>query len=222
MGPARGAAPALPTRNRQRRGAQCSALDPAAADALHAAAASLPHAMLSHGAISQLSEMSQHLSLAYERVTLPCSSMNCGDAIYRRCAAPPFQTVSSILLQQRHRLCARQCCDLLDTSCFHLRWQRCLHAAVTETRAVTRKAAILQNKRTRAVNSNIYFVKCSTLDPALRMEQKLFPDWRGVVLLGTGLLYLLSTPGGLAASLPLRLLDKLCPATCRRFGLTRP
>lgn len=101
VGPARGAAPALPTRHKQRRGAQCNALDPAAADALHAAAASLPHDMLSHGAISQLSEMSQHLSLAYERVTLPCSSMNCGDAIYRRCAAPPFQTVSSRLLQQK-------------------------------------------------------------------------------------------------------------------------
>ena len=28
-----------------------------------------------------------HLSMAYERVTLPCSAMNCGDAIYRRCVA---------------------------------------------------------------------------------------------------------------------------------------
>lgn len=35
----------------------------------------------------------------------------------------------------------------------------------------------------------------STLDPALRMEQKLFPDWRGLVLLGAGLAYLLLTPG---------------------------
>ena len=34
--------------------------------------------------LHQLSDLAQHLSLAYERVTLPCSSMNCGDVIYRR------------------------------------------------------------------------------------------------------------------------------------------
>ena len=39
---------------------------------------------------------------------------------------------------------------------------------------------------------------CSTLDPALRMEQKQFPDPRGVALLAVGTLYLLATPGVLA------------------------
>ena len=33
------------------------------------------------------------------------------------------------------------------------------------------------------------------------MEQKLFPDWRGLVLLGAGLLYLLATPGIFTSSL---------------------
>ena len=46
--------------------------------------ASLDHAAVIPGAHSALLEVAQHLSLAYERVTLPCSSMNCGDAIYRR------------------------------------------------------------------------------------------------------------------------------------------
>ncbi len=54
------------------------------------------------------------------------------------------------------------------------------------------------------------------------MEQKLFPDWRGVVLLGTGLLYLLSTPGGLAASLPLSLQNNSVLLHAVGFGLTRP
>lgn len=35
----------------------------------------------------------------------------------------------------------------------------------------------------------------STLDPALRMEKKLFPDPRGLALLAVGVLYLLATPG---------------------------
>ena len=51
--------------------------------------ASLDHSALSSGAHSALADVAQHLSLAYERVTLPCSSMNCGDAIYRRFAPPP-------------------------------------------------------------------------------------------------------------------------------------
>lgn len=42
---------------------------------------------------------------------------------------------------------------------------------------------------------------CSTLDPALRMENKLFPDPRGLALLGLGGLYLLATPGVLAGFL---------------------
>jgi serine/threonine protein kinase len=119
----------------------CHALDPAAADALHAAASAVPHGMISHDFVSQLSELSQHLSLAYERVTLPCSSMNCGDAIYR-----------------------------------------------------------------------------STLDPALRMERKLFPDWRGLLLLGTGLLYLLSTPGVLAGAIDSYISAPLQRAKTKAFG----
>ncbi len=51
--------------------------------------ASLDHAHLVSGAYSALAEVAQHASLAYERVTLPCSSMNCGDAIYRRSADEP-------------------------------------------------------------------------------------------------------------------------------------
>lgn len=91
-GPASAAAPCLP-RHRQRRGVPCRALDLAAADALHAAVSSMPHGAISQSLLRQLSELSPHLSLAYERVTLPCSSMNCGDAIYRRCHALSPQTL---------------------------------------------------------------------------------------------------------------------------------
>ena len=31
-------------------------------------------------------QLAHHLTLAYERVTLPCSAMNCGDIIHKRCA----------------------------------------------------------------------------------------------------------------------------------------
>lgn len=34
--------------------------------------------------IQQLSHAAEHLPLAYERVVLPCSAMNCGDIIHRR------------------------------------------------------------------------------------------------------------------------------------------
>ena len=50
----------------------------------------LDHQELLADGHSALSAAAQHLSLAYERVTLPCSSMNCGDAIYRRCASPGY------------------------------------------------------------------------------------------------------------------------------------
>lgn len=32
----------------------------------------------------------QHAPLAYERVVGACSSMNCGDMLYRRCAVAPI------------------------------------------------------------------------------------------------------------------------------------
>jgi hypothetical protein len=55
----------------------------------HVALAAEQLSQLDHQALltdghSALLDAAQHLSLAYERVTLPCSSMNCGDAIYRR------------------------------------------------------------------------------------------------------------------------------------------
>lgn len=55
-------------------------------EALDAAAQLLPHGALHNVSMDQLAHVADHLSLAYERVTLPCSSMNCGDVIYRRCA----------------------------------------------------------------------------------------------------------------------------------------
>jgi hypothetical protein len=44
-----------------------------------------------------------HLTLLYERVTLPCSSQNCGDMVYRRSATPlnrppPFSLITSLPL----------------------------------------------------------------------------------------------------------------------------
>lgn len=45
------------------------------------------------------------------------------------------------------------------------------------------------------VTDAVAHVFCSTLDPALRMEKKLFPDPRGLALLAVGVLYLLATPG---------------------------
>ena len=64
-----------------------SSLHALPADSLADAAqqlASLDHSAIASGAHSAVADLAQHLSLAYERVTLPCSSMNCGDAIYRR------------------------------------------------------------------------------------------------------------------------------------------
>lgn len=44
------------------------------------------HALHVHlGALAQLHDLAQHLPLAYERVVYPCSSVNCGDMLYRRC-----------------------------------------------------------------------------------------------------------------------------------------
>ena len=68
---------------RSGRSIRCQAVDPAAADALHAAVSTLADTA-APALVHQLSDLAQHLSLAYERVTLPCSSMNCGDVIYRR------------------------------------------------------------------------------------------------------------------------------------------
>lgn len=48
--------------------------------------AQLDHQSVLADGHADLQQFVQHMSLAYERVTLPCSSMNCGDAIYRRLA----------------------------------------------------------------------------------------------------------------------------------------
>jgi hypothetical protein len=75
-----------------------SSLHALPADSLADAAqqlASLDHSVLTSGAHSALADVAQHLSLAYERVTLPCSSMNCGDAIYRRLTPDSLQPLCS-------------------------------------------------------------------------------------------------------------------------------
>lgn len=128
--------------------------------------------------LHQLSDLAQHLSLAYERVTLPCSSMNCGDVIYRRYAIQHSHSCSFQLLN----MCIRLLSTLLPVSTLRLANQGC--GACTQ-------APLLFKSQWHQVHS----CACSTLDPALRMEQKLFPDWRGLVLLGAGLTYLLLTPG---------------------------
>lgn len=74
----------------QQRSIACGALDPSHLsnhlDSLHAAAQTVQHGGLHSFALDQLAYIVDHMPLAYERVTLPCSSMNCGDVIYRRCA----------------------------------------------------------------------------------------------------------------------------------------
>ena len=52
--------------------------------------AQLDHQSVLADGHADLPQFVQHMSLAYERVTLPCSSMNCGDAIYRRSAQTLF------------------------------------------------------------------------------------------------------------------------------------
>lgn len=37
--------------------------------------------------VSAVRDLVQHMPLAFERVVYACSSQNCGDQIYRRCAA---------------------------------------------------------------------------------------------------------------------------------------
>lgn len=39
------------------------------------------------GALDAINSLVHHAPLAYERVVYPCSTMNCGDAVYRRCAS---------------------------------------------------------------------------------------------------------------------------------------
>jgi hypothetical protein len=41
------------------------------------------------GLLDALSHVANHTPLALERVVFPCQSMNCGDALYRRCASVP-------------------------------------------------------------------------------------------------------------------------------------
>jgi len=129
----------------QQRSIACGALDPSHLsnhlDSLHAAAQTVQHGGLHSFALDQLAYIVDHMPLAYERVTLPCSSMNCGDVIYR-----------------------------------------------------------------------------STLDPALRMERKLFPDPRGLLLLGLGLLYLLAKPGVLAGAWDYYVGAKIQRAKAKAFG----
>jgi alkylhydroperoxidase family enzyme len=78
-GPCSARRPALlPPRRRHRRAPRpLAALQPEHVDAL---AASLGHL---DALSSQLSHM---LTLAYEPIVLPCSSMNCGDVMHRRWA----------------------------------------------------------------------------------------------------------------------------------------
>ncbi len=61
----------------------------------------------------------------------------------------------------------------------------------------------------------------STLDPALRMERRLFPDPRGLALLGTGVLYLLATPGVLAGFIDTYILSPLQRLTAPVYGPVR-
>lgn len=54
-----------------------------------------------------LPQLLDHVSMAYERVTLPCSAMNCGDMIHKRCA---FDTVllkveASLRLRTQYSTC---------------------------------------------------------------------------------------------------------------------
>lgn len=77
-------------------GVPCRALDPSAMHAIDVAASILPHGALHGQFLEQLAGLSQHMSLAYERVALPCSTMNCGDMIYRRCSPTPSQLVQLI------------------------------------------------------------------------------------------------------------------------------
>jgi hypothetical protein len=60
--------PPQPRRRGCQRAARCSALLPEHLDA----------------AVNGLHHLQHLLTLAYEPVVLPCSSMNCGDAVYRR------------------------------------------------------------------------------------------------------------------------------------------
>ena len=62
---------------------------------------------------------------------------------------------------------------------------------------------------------------CSTLDPALRMERRLFPDPRGLALLGSGVLYLLATPGVLAGFIDTYILSPLQRLTAPVYGPVR-
>ena len=55
--------------------------------------------------------LADHLVLAYERVVLPCSSINCGDVMHRRLA--PFTRSASSTDQSLPGL-TKSCCSTLD------------------------------------------------------------------------------------------------------------
>ena len=69
--------------------------------------------------------------------------------------------------------------------------------------------------------NEVFPAPCSTLDPALRMERRLFPDPRGLALLGSGVLYLLATPGVLAGFIDTYLLAPLQRAVSPVYGPVR-
>jgi hypothetical protein len=72
--------PLRPTR-RQERWAQALAIDSGVLDAV----SSLTHYTLPTGSVlDALTSYAHQSPIALERVVYPCSSMNCGDVIYRR------------------------------------------------------------------------------------------------------------------------------------------
>ena len=61
-----------------------------------------------------LPPLMDHLFMAYERVTLPCHTMGCGDYVHRRCAAAFFKPASNSGHRWTYSACQKQ----------YVAWQR--------------------------------------------------------------------------------------------------
>jgi hypothetical protein len=185
------------------------------------AAAALPPELASVDVAHAAAHLLHHLPLAYEPVAAPCSLMNCGDVIHRRCGAGRRAAREGGGRGVMRRGAARRRC------CRRRRRARAAAAAAGRggpvaacARACTARRACAPPKhppraaaptraprapcaRARARNRTLLPAPCppsqplaarSTLDPVLRKEV-VGPSWQIFALLAAAGVYLFATPG---------------------------
>lgn len=132
----------------------------------------LPLELLHGDVASMATQLLHHLPLAYEPVAAPCSLMNCGDAIYRRCAIlqPDANHLGTAATTS---MCAARAVQVDDVAS---------HTMCS--------MPLAQPPFFRALDT----AENSTLDPVLRKEVG-GPSWQVFALLAAAGVYLFATPG---------------------------